>query len=247
LLSVMRDSSQVGLYSLGYKMVELTAAFPLFFALAILPVLSATKDREKFAQTVRRSTEALTLIGTAVTLGVIALAPEITVLLGGQGFEAAAVPLAILMVGNYLIYHSTVYMQSLLASENQKSILKINLVLLAVNVGINLALIPWLGSVGAASAVVVSEVLALLMLRGFFARHLGEPLGWGAALKPLVPGAVMVGVIMIVKGYLGGLGLGNVLVLAGSVAAGGAVFVLGAWVMGLVSKDQIRAVLQRGA
>jgi O-antigen/teichoic acid export membrane protein len=244
LLSIMRDSSQVGLYSLGYKVVELTAAFPLFFAMAILPILSATTDRDKFAQAVRRSTKVLTLLGAAVTLGVIALAPEVTILLGGPGFQAAAVPLTILMVGNYLIYHSTVYMQSLLASDNQKSILKINVALLAVNVAINLGLIPFLGSVGAASAVVVSEILALLMLRGFFKRHLGEPLRWSTALKPLVPGVVMVAAIMLLKGLLERWGANDIAVIGICVLVGGGIFVAGAWLTKLFSVTDIRALLR---
>jgi len=212
--------------------------------MAILPVLSAVKSHEHFERTVRESTRVMTLLGTALTLGVIALAPEVTVFLGGEGFRAAAGPLAILMVGNWLIYQSTVYMQSLLASDNQKSILRVNAVLLGVNVAVNLVLIPMLASTGAALAVVVSEALALVMLRRFFRRHLGRPLGWRVALKPLVPGTVMVAVILLLKEALFGAGLGNEVVLGVSVLVGGAVFVLGSWLTRQFSVADIRAILR---
>jgi O-antigen/teichoic acid export membrane protein len=244
LLSVMRDSTQVGLYSVGYKVVELTMSFPIFFAMAMLPVLSAATSRERLAAVVRKGVRVLGLFGTGVTLGVIALAPEVAVLLGGAPFRAAAIPLAILMGGNFFIYQSMVYMQSLLASENQAAILRVNATLLVVNVAINLVLIPLYGSAGAAAAVLVSELLSLVMLRRFFAQQVGRPDSWYMALRPLGPGLVMFAAVVWLKGVLAGAGLSNMAVLAVAAAVGAVVYSAGIWLTRQLKLSEVRMLLR---
>jgi O-antigen/teichoic acid export membrane protein len=246
LLSVMKGPAEVGLYSLGYKMVELTMAFPVFFALAILPVLAAAKDKHRLSTIVQDSARMMSILGTALAIGTIVLAPQIVLLLGGPEFKAAALPLAILMVGNYFIYQSTVYMQSLLATENQSWILRVNLALLLVNVIVNLILIPPLGTVGAATAVVIAEAMALGILRWYFVRHLGTPLSWGKALAPLLPGAVMAMAVWWGKDWLIKIGLHNIEVIIGSVVIGAVIFTLGILATKQITPAEVRTMLKRG-
>jgi O-antigen/teichoic acid export membrane protein len=105
LLSVLRSNTEVGLYGVAYKVVELTMAIPLLFTNTMFPLMAAAhQDTARLQRLTRQSVRVLGILAAPVTAGVIALAAEAAVLLGGPSFAGAAGPMAILMVGNAFIF-----------------------------------------------------------------------------------------------------------------------------------------------
>jgi O-antigen/teichoic acid export membrane protein len=222
--------------------VELTMSFPVFFGMAILPLLSAASSKAEATKIVWRANRALALAGSGITLLVIVLAPEMARFIGGANFAAAALPLAILALGNLLIYQTTAYAQAQLASDNQSNLLRVTSTLFAVNVALNFILIPLFSTAGAAWAVVVSEFLSLLMLRNYFRRSEGTPLPWPEALKPILPAAGGAVVALVVKVGLEHAGAGSLLTLVFAGGLGALGFAGLAYLGGLVRAEDLKLI-----
>lgn len=227
MLSVMRPIVEVGLYGVAYKVVQLTMSFAIFFATAVFPLMAAAaNDHKRLSDLVDKTARALGMLAAPVVLGVIAVAPEAIRLLGGKGFAAAALPMSILMVGNYFVYLNTGYGNALLASNHQNMLVRITGITFVVNVISNLILIPAFGVNGAASSVVVAEVAQLMVLRMYYRSFIGRPYPLRRQIGPLLSGAGMF-VVVVAANYLFTLAHINWLIVLVASVACGAVFYAG--------------------
>ena len=165
ILSLLRSSAEVGRYGVAYRVVEFALAFPAFFAAASFPVMvAAGNDMERVTALGQRTFEIMGMLAAPVALGTAIMSPELAVLVGGQSYRKAAAPMAVLMLGTYFGYFSTVFGNIVLATGEQRRFLRIFAWTLGVNVAINVFTIPKFGAIGAAWAVVVSEIVAVSLL-----------------------------------------------------------------------------------
>jgi O-antigen/teichoic acid export membrane protein len=107
-------------------------------------------------------------VGLAIVVGAAAyvLATPLLVWLFGAQFAPAASPFRILCLGLPLVFAIWV-LHAIIISVNRESLLvKTALVGLAVNVGLNLYVIPRMGADGAALATVVGELVSMSILIG---------------------------------------------------------------------------------
>lgn len=165
LLSLMKGSFDVGLYGLSYKIVELTMTIPIFFTTSLFPILAqqfANKDR--VTAITNSSLKVLGLLAAPISVGSIVLAEELVKLFGGDQFRAAALPMAILMAGNFFVFYSFAYNNALLAVNRQIRLLQSAGLALILNISLNLFLIPAYGVVGAAISVLITEICVLILL-----------------------------------------------------------------------------------
>lgn len=148
-------------YSLTISSVFITAAFPVLVGQA---ALSLTRARAG----IQRSFDFLALMAAPVAVGVCVLAPQAVRLVSSKlEYAPAAGPLQVLIVAAAFSYLTSLMAYLLVAIDRQRDALVVNALILAVNVGMNLYLIPRKGAVGAAWATLATECLSLCCTSAF--------------------------------------------------------------------------------
>jgi O-antigen/teichoic acid export membrane protein len=173
IISLYEPYEQVGLYTLAYRMLELTLVFGTVFLTTTFPVLSQAvlRDEPRARRTIQLSTELFVALGAPLVLGGLVLAPELVRLAAGDDFEDASTPLRILLGAGALAWINGVFGYALIAKDRQLSALWLNVAALVFNVGLNLLLVPVYGIVVAAVVTVASEGLILAGSYALMRRH----------------------------------------------------------------------------
>jgi O-antigen/teichoic acid export membrane protein len=176
LLSWMTSAADVARYGLAYRVLEGLMVLPGYVMTALFPLIARTTEQpRRLRHTVGVALGCLEPLALLAG-GVVAIfSRQIVVLLGGPGYAQAATPLAVLAVALAISYISGVYGNAMMAMGRGRTLLRVTLAPLGVNLALNLALIPTLGILGAAVAVVFSELTGLLLVRRKYVQLAGRP------------------------------------------------------------------------
>jgi O-antigen/teichoic acid export membrane protein len=201
IISLYEPYDQVGLYTLAYRIVELTLVFGTVFLTTTFPLLSRAVDDDepRARRTIQLSTELFVALGAPLVAGGLALAPEIVELAAGSDFEDAATPLRILLASGALAWVNGVFGYALIAKDRQLSALWLNVSALVFNVVLNLVLVPVYGIVVAAVVTVSSEVLILAGSYVLMRRYFGFFPFPRTLVPALLAAAVMGGVLWVLR------------------------------------------------
>lgn len=177
ILSLLKDSHDVGIYGVAYRFYEMTIPFPAFFLAPVFPLLSAAAVRGaglvEFLQLLQRSFDVMMIAAVLVVAVAVPLAPDMVRIVAGEAFADSTVPLRILMFGAAFSFLASLFLFALIALDRQHSVLVLTLVALVVNLGFNFALIPSFGYTAAAAIATATQVVivvgSLYFLRRFAA------------------------------------------------------------------------------
>jgi O-antigen/teichoic acid export membrane protein len=139
--------------------VLLAATFPLLARSAHMEAIKPNALRELLGQT----TLALLGLGALATLLLILLAGPMIALLYGPTYAASAPILAWLALACVPMYINYGLTHALIATDRPRLYALFTLAALSVNLGLNLALIPVIGLVGAALTTVAAELTLLIL------------------------------------------------------------------------------------
>jgi O-antigen/teichoic acid export membrane protein len=195
MLSKLQSLEAVGIYSAADRLLTMAKTFPLAFASALLPLMSRQSHlgREGLRRLTTDSLRIMFLLGFPVVVGTLILAPQFIELIYGHKFVSAGAILRLHIVS--LLPFSVVFLlaQALIATNNQKVDLRINIAAAFINFGLNFAFIPFLEAQGAVLATLltilifcgmqinyIKKTLFPLHIFGFSARILGASLLMGA-------------------------------------------------------------------
>jgi O-antigen/teichoic acid export membrane protein len=146
ILSLLKDSHDVGIYGVAYRFYEMTIPFPAFFLAPVFPLLSAAAvsagGPAEFLQLLQRSFDVIVIAAVLVVAASLPLAPDLVDLVAGESFADSAQPLRILMVGAAFAFIANLFLFALIALDRQHRVLSLTLVALVVNLALNFALIP---------------------------------------------------------------------------------------------------------
>jgi O-antigen/teichoic acid export membrane protein len=159
LLRAFRGLEEVGLYGAAYALIAFLANLGGAHQQSALAGLSALADpvaRQRLAG--RAAVEALSLGAPLAVGGMVVAGSVIDTVFGGR-YQAAALPLAILLGSIPPQFLRNLPQAALIAAGRQRSVLGITAATAVLNLALNLVLIPRFGMVGAASATVASEVV----------------------------------------------------------------------------------------
>jgi O-antigen/teichoic acid export membrane protein len=193
LLGFLQPLAVVGVYSVAYRPLGplnwvpqaiLVAAFPSFARLA-------EEDRPGLSRAFQASIRLLWIISLPLAVGIGVCAEPIVLLLAGPEF-LGAVPLLRLLIGiTCLSYLSYQFRFLLTAVGQRRAYLRLVLLVLALEVGVEAALIPWWGALGAATGSVLGE-LVFTFVGLLLCRRLGlGKIEWKPMAAALLPAAVM--------------------------------------------------------
>jgi O-antigen/teichoic acid export membrane protein len=188
LVAVLLGREEVGFYGAATKPVLfLSGALGLFYIsfLTSYSTASAGHAGPLFRRTVVASSAAAGLIA----VGVAALSPIIVTLFYGGAYDAAALPLALLVFSVPVLAMAGAYGTALIAGHQQGVLMRNNVAGAVFNVVANFAVIPVAGIAGAAAVTVASEILNLVLnyrsaVRAQLAPSLAEVIG-RRSLRPI--------------------------------------------------------------
>ncbi len=159
-------------YSLALRFTEMVLEIPQAIGLVLYPRLASLPEEEIYrltAQTCRRTLFLTGLCSIALAL----FGPWIIVLWYGTEYAPAGDPLAWAAVGIIAMSIFVIITRAFTSQNRQRVNIAAGIPALALNVGLNFALIPAYGTVGAAMATALSYSIAGVLLVGLFAREAG--------------------------------------------------------------------------
>ncbi|MGH9790076.1 MAG: polysaccharide biosynthesis C-terminal domain-containing protein, partial [Candidatus Acidiferrales bacterium] len=193
LLGFLRGVRDVGMYNAAYKVVTVALAVPLAYFQGLFPALSRrwSEGSAALRSLAERSLRLCAIVAVPIGVGGTLLAEPLIALLFGAQYAESAGPLKLLVWSAVLVILRGSYRHALNAAGMQNLDLRCAVVSCSLNVGLNLALIPRYGVMGAAAATVAADAVWFVMAGWYFSRRI-TPLGPVAALaRPSLAGAAM--------------------------------------------------------
>ena len=195
LVYVIQSKTAAGYYGAAYKPIEALLFIPMTFLSVVFPVL-AVYHRERpteMLDTLSRFYKALLLMGWPMSIGIFVLAVPLNHALHFREQSAPALQILALALG--FAFVNNAFIGALNASDRQSSFTWAAAWSLVANVGLNLALIPRFGYLGASAATVLTEVVLGVVAWILTARHVGRvpvlALSWRIVVAGLVMGVAI--------------------------------------------------------
>ncbi len=193
LMEPILGSVSLGLYSIGYKLLDALIVFPSLFTAALFPVISrqAQDDREAMKRFYQLGAKILILIALLAALVATVMAPDMVLILGGPEYLPGAMIALRLMVWSMPIgWINGITQYVLIALDQQRYLTRAYLVGFGFSLLGNLLLMPRFGYPASAILHVASELVLFIPFMIGVRRHLG-PIGWRDILfKPLAAAAL---------------------------------------------------------
>jgi O-antigen/teichoic acid export membrane protein len=160
LVSLLCPKSQLGYLSVSYRVVENLLIVPGLLIGSVFPIFAhaAYADTARLAYAISRTFDAALIMGVWVSLSLAVGARLVVELLGGPSFLAAVPVLAVQGIAVAAVFVSSVWIYALLSLHLHRTILILNLALLALVSAAVAVLAPLYGAQGAAVATASVEV-----------------------------------------------------------------------------------------
>lgn len=171
LLSFLSTKAEVGLFGVGYKVVDALLMLPYFVTVTLMPEFARRADqRERLDALVERALRLTQVFVVPFLVSTFVFADEVAELVGGAAFERSAAVIRILLFGVATAFVTAVLVQAMLALNRQGQTVRLTALILVVNVAVGLALIPSLGARGAAIAFAASQLAYLAGMMALYGR-----------------------------------------------------------------------------
>jgi O-antigen/teichoic acid export membrane protein len=185
MLGYFRNDAETGLYGAAFKVYEGLTYAATAISAVLTPRLSAlfVSDRTRHRQISIGGVAGTAGIGALIAIVGFILALPLLTIPFGNAFAGAVPPFRILCAGLPIVFAIWILHATAISVDREKLLLQTGLIGLAVNVGLNLYLIPHYGPNGAAWATVVGELVSMLILIA------GLRAAWSIAAPQAPPGS----------------------------------------------------------
>jgi O-antigen/teichoic acid export membrane protein len=221
LLALFRSAREVGLYGASYKFLEIAVLGPFAVLNSLFPTFSrflqAGDDRVR--PLAQKAFDAGLAISVPLTILGIAFARDIVTFTAGERYAGGATALKLLAPYIAATFLLTPALALMMADGAYRALLVLNVAMLALNVVLNVALIPPFGYKVAALTSVASEVASLVLYTIAAQRRTGFLPSLRAVPIVLVGAAGMVAVVLFLPGPVVAVAVASGLVYAALVTA----------------------------
>jgi len=164
ILSLVKGTEQVGFYSAAYMITEAPAMISVAFMTSMFPLMSLyfKSSNAQFKEIYVKSFKYMAILGMPIVVGGFLLRKEIISLVYGASYSVSASAFGILIFGCVLMILNVVLASTITAIDRQKLNMFVVGLATALNLVLNLAMIPKLGFIGTAIAAVATELLIFL-------------------------------------------------------------------------------------
>jgi O-antigen/teichoic acid export membrane protein len=174
MLGYLQRFAEVGWYNAAVKTIQGFVLIPITYsALASFPMFTAmsVNGDPEFRKRWDIWTGWMIILGSYLTMTVIATADQVVVLVYGQNFEPTISALKILSLASMMMYLYMPYYHAMIIFKKYSQFFWCHFVGAFVNVLMNVLLIPRYGLYGAAWTSVVTHLVILVILFFFAARY----------------------------------------------------------------------------
>jgi len=163
ILSIFRNSREIGIYSLSYKILENILVFWGYYMASVYPVFSQLLKRGKILQKIWKKSFYLGISSSIIIfLCGFTFAPLIIKVLGGEEFYGSIIALRILLLGLPLFFINNLFFHSFLVKEKSGKLLDIICKSLLFNVLLNIVFILKWGYLGASMTTLLTELFLMI-------------------------------------------------------------------------------------
>ncbi|WP_026957854.1 flippase [Aliagarivorans taiwanensis] len=187
MLARMTSMEEVGYYALAARLSEIWYFIPLAITAALFPRLMSLREvnRSKYLTRLQRSCDGLFVLALALALSVQLLAKPMVSFVFGDTYLPSATVLAVHIWAGVFVFMRTLASRWLMMEDLLKFSLVTHLTGCAINVLLNLWLIPEMGAIGAALATLISYASAGWL--AFFFSEKTRPMAWVMTRSLLTP------------------------------------------------------------
>lgn len=166
MIGQMLSDREVGLYAAAARMSEVGYFIPSIIVTSIFPTIITTRRQSEalFYVRLQKLMNVLVGLGLAMALPVTLLAPLLMRMLFGAQYAEAANALRIMVWAGCFVFFGSGWSSWMLLENRTKTMLLFQLNAAAVNIALNLVLIPRLGIDGAAYATLLSYAVGHTVL-----------------------------------------------------------------------------------
>jgi O-antigen/teichoic acid export membrane protein len=204
ILGSMKGTHAVGLYAAAYKLLETVLFLSWAVARAVYPVMSSANDRWRVRRGVEQGIAAMAFLYVPFGVALWLDAHQILQLLYAGAYSGpAAVTITRWLAASPMLF-GMAYLSSygLLARDRRWWAAWGTIAAAAINVGLNLALIPHLGGTGAAIATLVAYAAETVLVLALCVPVMGWVRVDRALAVPLVAAALMAGALIVAPSTL---------------------------------------------
>lgn len=161
MLFVIKGAAAVGIYSVAYKVLEVTAFIGSYFASALKPTFAENIDRKKeyLSNVMRKSFNIMIVLSLPITVVCTIYAKDIIVFLSNIDFISGSPALVLLSFTLPIIFFDVLLSEVLIANDERKLFIRIAIFILIFNFIFNLIFIPRYSFMGAAWGTLISELV----------------------------------------------------------------------------------------
>lgn len=230
-LGIFKTNYEVGIFSAGYKIVFALLMIERVFYYVFFPIISKQHKRNpgKLAGSFNFLMRFLFALTIPIAVGGLMLTPGIISLVYGRAFVEAVNVLRILLLYFMIVPANTIFGYGLIAIDQERRFFKIITITAIINAALIVLLGLQFGFYGAASALLISESISIILMHGQLRKFVrfGKS---GYTLKPMIAALVMAIVLYILQGW-------HVVAL---IAAGIIVYLSAFYVIKGFSKDDLQ-------
>lgn len=166
MLSVFKNSREVGIYTLSYKIFENVIIIWTFYMSSFYPFISKfyhEGSESKLNNLLRKGVYlSLSLSIVVIIIGYV-FAPAFVSVFGGQGFSQSVLPFRILILSSIFLFVNAIFYNLLFVKGKTIRIVAALLLSLVFNFIVNLFFIPKYGFIGASITTVLTEIFLTIM------------------------------------------------------------------------------------
>jgi O-antigen/teichoic acid export membrane protein len=176
LLAALASPAAVGLFSAAYRVLEAFNGFTIHLTLPIFPVFSrlAHTSPVRLFNAFEQTLKFLYVLGIPLAVLQFVFAERIVLLFFGDAYREAGVALRVLAPAVVLLLPASTYGYVFAALGHQRVYTGCVAASLAINIALDLLLIPFLSYIGAAIGTLAGQTV-LLLAGLFMLRRLGHP------------------------------------------------------------------------
>jgi len=192
MLSWMKPMEDVGIYGAAYNIVEMSSVIPVLFLGTVFPLFTRAIETSngELEGLYGRSFRFITNLAVPMLFGGLVLAEPLMRLITGEEFmitqqfslpflgmvnvNPIGITFRILLIAMALMFWGQINGYLMIADRQQQRLLWIYFVLVPANIVLNLLLIPRYSYLGAATATLATEVMAICYTTRFVAKKLGQ-------------------------------------------------------------------------
>lgn len=208
-----RGADALGLYSVGYSLATyISDILTISLSYAVVPIYVELYEKEG-----RRSTELFLgrclhyalLACIPIVAGYVAISKDLFVTLASEKYLQAALFSPVILLGTLFLGMDNILNAGLYLQKRSRTILLVMVSAVAINIGLNLFLIPAFGPMGAAGATLVACVAATVLTMVLSFKHISIRLNARKLLYHVLLSVAMYAVISRISFHAAWLSLGG--------------------------------------